>query len=69
MLGTRKFVRKDSRSPCIRNCCLDDHDICLGCFRSVDEIMKWTQMSDEEQHDVLNIANQRKQKHKDKYSL
>ena len=28
-------------SPCVRNCCLDDDDICMGCFRSVDEITGW----------------------------
>ena len=28
-------------SPCIRNCCLDDDETCLGCFRSLDEIKEW----------------------------
>ncbi|MGZ8185918.1 MAG: DUF1289 domain-containing protein [Methylobacter sp.] len=26
-------------SPCIRNCCLNNDDICLGCFRSLHEII------------------------------
>ena len=29
------------RSPCISHCCLDDDDICLGCFRHIDEITGW----------------------------
>lgn len=29
-------------SPCVRNCCLDREDICLGCYRSIDEILAWT---------------------------
>ncbi|WP_446809425.1 DUF1289 domain-containing protein [Methylomonas sp. 2BW1-5-20] len=29
-------------SPCVRNCCLNDDDICLGCFRSLDEIRLWS---------------------------
>lgn len=29
------------KSPCVRNCCLDDDDICLGCFRSMPEIISW----------------------------
>jgi predicted Fe-S protein YdhL (DUF1289 family) len=29
-------------SPCVRNCCLNDEDICLGCFRSLDEIRLWS---------------------------
>jgi len=28
-------------SPCVRNCCLDNHDICMGCFRHLDEIIGW----------------------------
>lgn len=32
---------KDPESPCIRNCCLDDNDICMGCLRTVEEIMLW----------------------------
>ena len=28
-------------SPCVRNCCLDDDDVCFGCARSLDEIKEW----------------------------
>jgi predicted Fe-S protein YdhL (DUF1289 family) len=28
-------------SPCIRNCQLDDNDICIGCNRSLDEVKSW----------------------------
>ncbi|MDP3816878.1 DUF1289 domain-containing protein [Pseudomonas sp.] len=28
-------------SPCRRQCCLDDRDICLGCGRSLAEILEW----------------------------
>jgi hypothetical protein len=31
----------DVPSPCIRNCCLDDDDVCMGCGRSLDEIVAW----------------------------
>ena len=30
-----------SASPCIRQCCLDDADECLGCGRTLDEIKAW----------------------------
>lgn len=46
-------------SPCVRNCCLDENDICLGCHRSMDEIMAWASMSKEEQKDVLRRAQER----------
>lgn len=29
-------------SPCINRCCLSEQDICLGCFRSLEEIKQWT---------------------------
>ena len=46
-------------SPCIRNCCLDESDICLGCYRSMNEIMAWASMSKSEQKVVLQNAKQR----------
>jgi predicted Fe-S protein YdhL (DUF1289 family) len=28
-------------SPCVRNCCLDEADVCIGCGRHVLEIVAW----------------------------
>ncbi|MBV1874099.1 MAG: DUF1289 domain-containing protein, partial [Gammaproteobacteria bacterium] len=36
------------RSPCVDICALDDNDICIGCYRSGDEITVWGKMSNEE---------------------
>ncbi|MBL1319822.1 MAG: DUF1289 domain-containing protein [Methylophaga sp.] len=49
-------------SPCIRNCCLNDNDICLGCFRSLDEILLWglTDTANQEKQHILDKAKQRK---------
>ncbi|HEY9199111.1 MAG TPA: DUF1289 domain-containing protein [Gammaproteobacteria bacterium] len=46
-------------SPCVRNCCLDDQDICLGCHRSVDEIIAWGPASNAERRAILERARQR----------
>jgi len=46
-------------SPCVRNCCLDDEDVCLGCGRSLEEIKAWSQMSDAERKIVLELAWER----------
>lgn len=35
-------------SPCVRNCTLNDQDICLGCGRTLGDITSWTKMSDDE---------------------
>ena len=56
-------------SPCIRNCCLDDDDICLGCYRSLDEILLWAGASDDEKMEMLLNAENRKIERKKKYDL
>jgi predicted Fe-S protein YdhL (DUF1289 family) len=38
----------ETSNPCIRHCCLDQHDVCLGCFRRYDEILAWHSMTDRE---------------------
>jgi len=46
-------------SPCVRNCCLDDQDICLGCHRSVEEIIAWGNASNAERRAILERAAER----------
>ncbi len=53
---------QDSASPCIRNCCLNDQDICLGCYRSLHEILIWQAASVEEKQKILRNCAERKQK-------
>jgi predicted Fe-S protein YdhL (DUF1289 family) len=40
-------------TPCVRNCCLDDHNICLGCHRSLAEILAWANASNAEKTEIL----------------
>lgn len=47
------------QSPCVRNCCLDDRDVCLGCGRTLDEIRAWSGLSESQRRDVLEKARQR----------
>lgn len=47
-------------SPCIRNCCLNNEDVCLGCFRLLDEITGWAYFSDAEKRVIMSNAVQRK---------
>lgn len=49
-------------SPCIRNCCLNDDDICLGCFRSLSEITAWGIVDDPARRKILLLAESRKKK-------
>ena len=50
-------------SPCIRRCCLDDDDVCLGCFRTMQEICAWSGASEEEREQVLKKADLRQRQH------
>ncbi|NMP30509.1 DUF1289 domain-containing protein [Thalassotalea sp. M1531] len=50
-------------SPCIRNCCLDNDDICLGCFRHIDEIVGWQALPDADKQNIITLCRQRKAKH------
>jgi uncharacterized protein len=51
--------REPVPSPCVRNCCLDKADICLGCFRTMSEIVGWSQANNQEREAILLIAKQR----------
>ncbi|MGD8673568.1 MAG: DUF1289 domain-containing protein [Thiogranum sp.] len=48
-------------SPCIRNCCLREDDVCPGCFRSLDEIVARGTADDAHRCAILGQALQRKQ--------
>ncbi|HAG96124.1 MAG: DUF1289 domain-containing protein [Pseudomonadales bacterium] len=46
-------------SPCVRNCCLNDDDVCLGCGRTLDDIRNWTRFSPQERDQALVRARER----------
>lgn len=47
-------------SPCVRNCCLDQRDVCVGCFRTLREIRDWYTAGAEERQQILaNCARRR----------
>jgi predicted Fe-S protein YdhL (DUF1289 family) len=48
-----RSLKGDVESPCIHVCVLDEKDVCVGCDRSEDEIMRWSTMSDEEKQQIV----------------
>ena len=56
--------RSDGRvqSPCVGNCCLGDDEICLGCFRHVEEIKAWGLADDKERLKIIQTAERRGEK-------
>ena len=47
-------------SPCVRNCCLNEEDVCLGCFRVLTEITQWTLVDEKTRQEFLDNANSRR---------
>jgi len=47
------------RSPCTGVCTLDDDRICIGCGRTIDEIVAWSRLSVQEQWQVIEQSAQR----------
>ena len=54
----------DIRRPCIRQCCLDDKDVCRGCFRTLDDMRLWHKSTDMQKLDMLRIASRTKEAYK-----
>ena len=49
-------------TPCIGVCTMDDNTgFCLGCYRSLEEIQNWWDMSDEQRAQVMAQLDQRMQ--------
>ena len=59
-----KVAESSPASPCIRQCCLDEQDICVGCFRTIEEIIHWSASSDAEKTQIIERCKQRKEQRK-----
>jgi predicted Fe-S protein YdhL (DUF1289 family) len=47
-------------SPCIRQCCLDGQDVCVGCGRTLREIIRWHEAGDDERREIFALAEARR---------
>jgi len=56
----RKYARAGyPNSPCVDMCTLDDNNVCVGCARSVDEIIAWATMTAAEQWKIVRMLAER----------
>lgn len=62
-------VHANSVSPCVRNCCLDDHDVCIGCGRTLDEIRAWSVVDDETRLRIRVQADERVRERRQRYPM
>jgi predicted Fe-S protein YdhL (DUF1289 family) len=47
-------------SPCISICSLDEHKVCGGCFRHVEDIREWRAATDERRREIVAQADKRR---------
>jgi len=57
----KKLISSVER-PCIKKCYLNENDVCLGCFRTLDDMRTWHKSSKEEKMKILSLASERKEK-------
>ncbi|MCH2176500.1 MAG: DUF1289 domain-containing protein [Lentisphaeria bacterium] len=60
-MNSKEQVLKTNSSPCIQVCKLNKENLCIGCFRSIDEIAFWIDLSEEEQKEVVKQCQIRKE--------
>ena len=53
-------IIKPIASPCINICELNQANICTGCYRSIDEIMDWRELSNEVKEVIIEKAKERR---------
>ncbi|UXY53202.1 DUF1289 domain-containing protein [Pseudomonas tohonis] len=59
-MSSKNSEEPDPRaSPCIRRCCLDDTDVCVGCGRTLGEILEWNEAGDERRRQIREQAARR----------
>lgn len=46
-------------SPCRRQCCLDERDQCIGCGRTLREILDWGSADNARRRDICQAAIER----------
>ena len=47
-------IKPEVESPCVNICRMDaENCYCIGCWRTLNEIQRWTTMSDEERAAVM----------------
>ena len=54
------WKRSEVESPCVKLCVVhSEHKICLGCFRTVTEITKWSHFSKQKRKEIMQTLHER----------
>lgn len=55
-------TESEVRSPCVSICVLNPDDVCVGCYRTGEEITEWFMVDDSKKREILALANERRVK-------
>jgi predicted Fe-S protein YdhL (DUF1289 family) len=48
------WKREEIQSPCVKLCVVHPEErICVGCFRTIDEISRWSRLTHEERASIM----------------
>ena len=50
---------QEPASPCIGVCALDEQDICMGCYRTGEEITDWFMASTDRKREIVEASERR----------
>lgn len=54
MTENKVWTRDEVESPCVRICVVHpEARICTGCYRTVDEIARWSKMNADERQEIM----------------
>jgi predicted Fe-S protein YdhL (DUF1289 family) len=57
------------KTPCVKVCFVDPAaGLCVGCFRTLDELGRWTKYSEAEREAVLAALPQREARYADRHA-
>lgn len=58
--GDEVWKRDEIDSPCVRICVLHPGArLCMGCFRTGEEIARWSRMTPEERREIMAVLPER----------
>ena len=55
------MLKKKIKFPCQLICTYDTDHVCVGCYRSAEEVANWDSYSDEEKRKVLDNTMKRRE--------
>ena len=56
-------INSKIKNPCIHVCTKDEKGICLGCYRSLEEIRTWYKCDDTQKQEILAMADARRKEY------